>query len=203
MEAYMNPVTRYLFAQSWQIVLLAGMVGVISFALRHRSAHVRYLLWLIVLAKCLVPPIYSVPVAVLPDRAPVERLAQVVLPEMAETLGTDSVPTATRARVPEEPVEDVRTPHMSIPALANPAEIIVLIWLAGVGLFLLWVGGRAIRYTSWLRGRRTPLPPDLEQAFRALFSRLKPKRNAKNLVGQGYWATLCLGFILRECLPAG
>jgi ankyrin repeat protein/beta-lactamase regulating signal transducer with metallopeptidase domain len=176
MEAYMNPMTRYLLAQSWQIAILAVLVGVISLALRHRSAHVRYLLWLIVLAKCLVPPIYSVPLAVLPDRVPVEHLPQVVLPEIAEQRDTDSEPAAAYAPVPIDPVEEVRTPRMSTPATANPTEIIVLIWLAGLALFLLWVGGRAIRYTSWLRGRRTAIPPDLEQAFRELLTGLNLKK---------------------------
>jgi len=176
MDAYMNPVTRYLFAQSWQIALLAVVVGVICFAFRNRSAHIRYLLWLIVLAKCLVPPIYSVSVAVLPDSVSVERSSQVVLPEMAGTLDTDSAPTTAPAPVPIAPVEEVRPPHMATPALAKPADITALIWLAGIGLFLLWVGGRAIRYTSWLRGRRTPLPPDLEQAFRELLAGLNLRK---------------------------
>ena len=57
-------------------------MAVISFTLRNRSAHIRYLVWLIVLAKCLIPPIYSVPVAVLPERSLVEPLTQPALPEM-------------------------------------------------------------------------------------------------------------------------
>jgi len=51
MGAYLNELVRYLAAQSWQIAVLTAAVAVVTFALRHRSAHVRYLLWLIVLAK--------------------------------------------------------------------------------------------------------------------------------------------------------
>ena len=69
MNAYASHVVSYLLAQSWQIALLAGMVGLISLTLRNRSAHLRYLLWLIVLAKCLVPPFLTVPLAVLPERS--------------------------------------------------------------------------------------------------------------------------------------
>jgi len=68
MNAYANHVVNYLFAQSWQIAILVGLVGLASLALKSRSAHLRYLLWLIVLAKCLVPPVLTVPVAVLPER---------------------------------------------------------------------------------------------------------------------------------------
>ena len=92
MDTYANQVTGYLLTQSWQIALLAVIVGLISFALRNRSAHIRYLLWLIVLAKCLVPPMYSVPVAVLPERPHVEHSMHVAIPSMPieNTVVTDT-----------------------------------------------------------------------------------------------------------------
>ena len=173
MDAYMNQMTRYLFAQSWQIALLAGIVGLISLALRNRSAHIRYLLWLIVLAKCLIPPIYSVPVAVLPDRSPVERLPHPVLPE---TLADDSVVTDVGASVT---VEEVLKPRESKPAVANTREIIILMWLVGAFLFLLWVGGRAVRYTLWLRCRRMSLPSALAQEFQELFAGFKFRKSPR------------------------
>ena len=48
MGKLLNELTRYLEAQSWQIAVLTITVAVVSFLLRNRSAHVRYLLWLIV-----------------------------------------------------------------------------------------------------------------------------------------------------------
>ena len=173
MDAYVNSVATYLFAQSWQIALLACIVGLISLALRNRSAHVRYLLWLIVLAKCLVPPIYSVPVAILPERSPVERLPH---PVLQETLVDDSVVTDAGASVT---VEKVLIPRELKPAVANTKEIIVFMWLVGAFLFLLWVGGRAVRYTLWLRCQRMPLPPDLKQASQKLFVSLKLKKSPR------------------------
>ena len=68
MEALLTRVADYLWRQSWQIALLVLAVALASWALRHRSAHVRYLLWLLVLAKCLTPSMVQVPLAVLPDR---------------------------------------------------------------------------------------------------------------------------------------
>jgi len=70
METYLTQIAEYLLTQSWQIAVLVVVVAAATFALRNRSAHVRYLLWLIVLAKCLTPPLLEVPVAVLPERAP-------------------------------------------------------------------------------------------------------------------------------------
>ena len=66
MEMYLNTVVRYLAAQSWQIALLTVAVAMAAFVLRRRSAHVRYLLWLIVVVKCLVPPLHVVPLKVRP-----------------------------------------------------------------------------------------------------------------------------------------
>jgi len=67
MDVYLNEVVRYLVAQSWQIATLTLAVALAAWALRHRTAHIRYLLWLLVLAKCLVPPFYAVPLKILPQ----------------------------------------------------------------------------------------------------------------------------------------
>ncbi|MHC4700925.1 MAG: hypothetical protein ACYTFQ_10145, partial [Planctomycetota bacterium] len=67
MDTYLTQVVDYLLNQSWQIVILTVLVAFVTFLLRNRSAHIRYLLWLIVLVKCLMPPLYAVPVRVLPQ----------------------------------------------------------------------------------------------------------------------------------------
>jgi Leucine-rich repeat (LRR) protein/beta-lactamase regulating signal transducer with metallopeptidase domain len=146
----------YLVAQSWQIALLAGMMGLISLALRNRSAHLRYLLWLIVLAKCLVPPFLTVPVAVLPER-PVGSFDAVV-----------DVPEDRFTPEPAAFVRDHPKPPVSAPAMPAPRGWIALAWVAGALIFLLWVGGRAVRYTAWLRDRRKPLPLDLQKSVQGL-----------------------------------
>ena len=66
--AFPAELVQYVATQSWQIAVLVVTVGVITFALCRRSAHVRYLLWLLVVAKCLVPPLHVVPLRVLPSR---------------------------------------------------------------------------------------------------------------------------------------
>ena len=70
MEDYITQITSYLWIQSWQIAVLVVIIAAASLALNKRSAHVRYLLWLIVLAKCLVPPLFTIPLAVLPQEKP-------------------------------------------------------------------------------------------------------------------------------------
>jgi bla regulator protein BlaR1 len=156
MNAYANHVVSYLLAQSCQITLLAAIVGLISLALRNRSAHLRYLLWLIVLAKCLVPPFLTVPLAVLPERSASPSVAGVALPEESSAL---EVPVS---------VGGAAQPQELKPAAPSTRELVALVWTAGGLLFLLWVGGRAVRYTSWLRSRRRPLPPALQESIQEL-----------------------------------
>jgi len=45
MERYLEHITEYLLGQSWQIAVLVCAVATVSWLLRNRSAHVRYLLW--------------------------------------------------------------------------------------------------------------------------------------------------------------
>jgi beta-lactamase regulating signal transducer with metallopeptidase domain/Leucine-rich repeat (LRR) protein len=154
MNAYASHIVSYLLAQSWQIALMAAIVGLISLALRNRSAHLRYLLWLIVLAKCLVPPVLMVPLAILPEPSSSLPLAVFDLPQEHSAL--------------EVPVLADTAPRPNKPARTVPStrEVVALMWVTGTFLFLLWVGGRAIRYTSWLRAGRRPLPPALQESIR-------------------------------------
>ena len=81
MDTFLVKITDYLWSQSWQLALLIVVVATISWALRNRSAHIRYLLWLIVLAKCLVPPFITVPVAILPQDKSIEQFRPSLIAE--------------------------------------------------------------------------------------------------------------------------
>ncbi|MFC1793923.1 ankyrin repeat domain-containing protein [Planctomycetota bacterium] len=170
MDTYVNSVTTYLFAQSWQIGLLALIVGLISFALKNRSAHIRYLLWLIVLAKCLIPPVYSVPVPILPDRSSIYKMPGIV---STETPVVDSM--IDKADIPVE-VQAVNASQDSGFALPSTKYTIILVWLLGILVFLLWIGFRAVRYSLWLRSRRIPLPDHFSQKLQESFECLNFKK---------------------------
>jgi len=164
MSTYANHIVRCLLAQSWQIAMLAGLVGLLSFAIRNRSAHVRYLLWLIVLAKCLVPPFLIVPLAVLPERP------------SAPSVGGFSLLEEYSAPRPPVAVNEHLKPPDPAPAMPSTREFAAVVWMVGVVVFLFWVGGRVVRYTSWLRVRRRALPPALTELLRELSDRFKCRR---------------------------
>ena len=72
MESTLNSIAAYLTQQSCQVAVVFGLVLVATQALRGASAHWRYLLWLVVIAKCIVPPVFMLPLAVLPQNAPLD-----------------------------------------------------------------------------------------------------------------------------------
>lgn len=100
MSPILTTITDYLLSQSCQIAVIFAAVAATCWLLRRANAHWRYLLWLIVLAKCLVPPLVTVPVAVLPAAGVATQAVQVGPQE-------DRTPTT------------VTTDHGSAPVVAN------------------------------------------------------------------------------------
>jgi len=171
MESWLIQITNYLLAQSWQIAILAIAVAFASILLRNRSAHVRYLLWLIVLAKCLVPPLYSIPVAVLPEKeaptyvptSPItERIIteynvpEVVTPELSR-------PTSAESKVTSSPVITGR------PVVHNIRVWLAIGWLAGVVALSLYYLLNAFRTQIWLQKQRKALSSESAYNIASIF----------------------------------
>ena len=131
MDAYINQLSGYLLAQSWQIAILTFVIAFVTFLLKNKSAHVRYLLWLIVLTKCLVPPLFAVPVAVLPEQVHNKPSIVPVLSEvnLNPTVSNVSIePVIIEAKVSVNRIETRKL---------NTTELFILVWLSGVILFLI------------------------------------------------------------------
>ncbi len=164
MEVYLNEMVRYLVAQSWQIAVLTAAVAAATFTLRHRSAHVRYLLWLIVVAKCLVPPLHAVPLPVLPPTPSARGVSSVLSqPPQISPPSTFTNPAVREISSPH--------PHESAPPLQasqvqrhrlSACEWLGLVWIAGAGAYLMMNLLRASRGHYWLRKTRRPLPDDVQ-----------------------------------------
>jgi len=171
METYLTQLTNYLLTQSWQIAVLVAVIAAAAAVLKNRSAHIRYLLWLIVLGKCLVPPLLTVPLAVLP----VEQLSEPT---------PVSAPRATAMEFEEAdvPVAEVPASPRSFGAVAPAAperavgftrrQWLSLAWAAGVAVFLLFAATKALRTNLWLRRQRRPLSDKVQGAIEGLFSGL-------------------------------
>jgi len=172
MEPWLIRIVHYLLAQSWQIAVLTLAVALAAFALRNRSAHVRYLLWLIVLAKALVPPLYSVPLAVLPERAPP---VFVPAPPMGERMIAEPEPVsrASRPRIADRMPATRSAP--SPVALIKPARYgtrawPAVVWLTGAIALLSYYLANALRTQIWLQRRRVALPSESAGRIESFFT---------------------------------
>ena len=159
MENYLIQTTNYLLTQSWQIAVLVVVIAAVTWLLKNKSAHICYLLWLIVLAKCLVPPLLTVPVAILPQPEPP------VLVETIVTLPAEPA-VAPAAPVPSPPAPIVPEQKISL----TGREWLAVIWIIGAVGFVLVAVIKASRTNSWLRRQRKPLPAKLDFKIEELFS---------------------------------
>jgi len=156
MESLSTQITNYLLSQSWQIAVLTITVAVITFLLRNKSAHIRYILWLIVLAKCLVPPLYTIPVAVLPEQ---EQPKYVPAPPIAKSMISEN-------RVPEIAVTESPGP---VSVWSETRVLLVIGWLAGVVALSFYYLVNALRTQIWLYKRRKELPSEYKKNIESLF----------------------------------
>jgi beta-lactamase regulating signal transducer with metallopeptidase domain/Leucine-rich repeat (LRR) protein len=164
MEDYLTQITNYLLTQSWQIAVLAVVIAAISLALKNRSAHIRYLLWLIVLAKCLAPPLVTVPLAVLPQESLVEPVP--ILPAELPGATIERVNTAIR-----EPPIPISTPVVKEKAVRLTVhQWLGFGWVVGVAVFAVFGVIKALRTNLWLCRQRKPLPAKLQSGIEDLFS---------------------------------
>ncbi|MFB0556117.1 MAG: M56 family metallopeptidase [Phycisphaerae bacterium] len=177
MEDYLTQITNYLLTQSWQIAFLVIVIAAVNLALKNKSAHVRYLLWLMVLAKCLVPPLLAIPLPI---------LSQDKRPEL--TL----ISNVEMPAVNVEMVDTVRSKPLTLPSLPVKSPTIIerlarvtakqwlgLSWIAGATIFVLIAAAKALRTNSWLWRQRRPLPAELQIGIENLFSDLNFRTRPK------------------------
>ncbi|MHC4406599.1 MAG: M56 family metallopeptidase, partial [Planctomycetota bacterium] len=158
MESVMNTMADYLVHQSFQISALFLLVAAACWGLRKASAHWRYLLWLVVLAKCLVPALISAPLAVLPQQANTEPTAPRTTPTPAAAVASefelayeDSEPIAFPSM--ESPQDVTALPGLRVAKTTSSEELassmslrrrdwLTMAWLLGVALFLAYISVR-------------------------------------------------------------
>ena len=173
MENFLTQITNYLLTQSWQIVVLVVVIAGVNLVLKNRSAHVRYLLWLIVLAKCLVPPLFTIPLAVLPQERYTEPvpISPVPMPRVAfEAADMDiakpTLSTSTLVATPSRPTVTEKLARLTM------HQWLALVWIIGASVFTIAALIKALRTDFWLWRQRRPLSAELQIGIEELFSGL-------------------------------
>ena len=184
MEDYITQITSYIWIQSWQIAVLVVIIAAASLALNKRSAHVRYLLWLIVLAKCLVPPLFTIPLAVLPQEKPA-----MVLETMDTSAGESSTLLSAKPATGLMPTLTERSASLTI------RQYLGFGWFLCAAAFVLAASIKAARTNLWLRRERKPLPGELQTRITASLANMEiaivPKVWLVDGIGQPFvWGLL-------------
>jgi len=189
MENLLNQITNYLMMQSWQIAILVTVITAVTWLLKNKSAHIRYLLWLIVLAKCLVPPLVTIPLAILPQENVIERVP--ILPAEPPAANIERVDTA----ITEHPIP-ISTPVVKEKAIRLTIHHwLGFGWIVGVAVFAVFAVIKALRTNLWLWRQRMPLAAKLQSGIEDLFSgleiRILPKVWLIEGIGQPFvWGLL-------------
>jgi beta-lactamase regulating signal transducer with metallopeptidase domain len=175
METLTAKILDYLKGQSFQVAVVFAAVLILTYLLRNRSAHIRYLLWLLVAIKCLTPPMMIFSVPVLPNNAPVPspNIEYQPMPtDYQQTKNTVITVTPAEMQAPtenrESKIENSLTAYLNF----TPTNILISVWAAGGAFYLLWAATKAIRLQLWLKQFRRPLPPELMVEQIEMLSRL-------------------------------
>ena len=131
MESLLTATAEYLTRQSVQIVVVFVLVAVVCWALRKTSAHWRYLLWLVVLAKCLAPGLIRVPLAVLPQETDLQQTSPVATPQPVAAPSTTAVLVVAATTEPEMPIaspQPITTPAGTTQLETAPAVGRAIAW---------------------------------------------------------------------------
>ena len=59
-----DPLIEVAWAQFWQITIVAAVVAIVVRLFCQHRPHLAYLLWMLVIAKCIIPPVWSSPTGI-------------------------------------------------------------------------------------------------------------------------------------------
>ncbi|MEM7308432.1 MAG: M56 family metallopeptidase [Planctomycetota bacterium] len=131
---------------------------------------VAHLLWLLVLAKLVTPPLVALPVLPLPDF--LAAAEAVPAPAEGELLAAPLMLTADMA-----PLEE-----LGPSPLALAGRVAALLWLLGSVALLVVSGARIVRFGQLLREAAQPAPPAAQNTAEALARRLGLARTPRVVV---------------------
>ncbi len=161
MNSLINQITNYLWNQSWQIVILVLIIAAVTYLLKNKNAHIRYLLWLIIAAKCICPPLLTIPLPVLPQNDLPEPAVTQTTQAQNIIITTDSMPAANYYP-PQTTTQQQKKNLLERLAEISISNWLVIIWATGVSIFLIVALLKAVRTQRWLIRNRQQLPIDFQ-----------------------------------------
>ncbi len=148
--------------QLWQVSALIVAVGIVAPFIGRRRPHFAYLLWLLVFAKCVTPPLLSSPTSVFSwSQRNTETVSETISPDFATFAPTAEAQWQERRT---EPSAVAAAAPANSPKTVTPIPwptIIFGCWILGVVAFANYL---IFHWTRFLRIARTNTPPSEEIA---------------------------------------
>jgi beta-lactamase regulating signal transducer with metallopeptidase domain len=199
---------RLAAAQTWQLAVLVACVLLVTRVIARDRPHLAYALWLVVLFKCVTPPLWSSPSGVFcwlqasPAAASAAEEPVAAISHFAD-LSAASPHDVVVHWTPATPLQTLPAKDSAHPLALTWSEGLVGVWLTGAVCSLMI---SAIRWQLFLRRlRRYPLHTDADLNARAaqLARRLKVRRRVRLLITDSRIGPAVIG-ILRPTilLPA-
>lgn len=200
------------WTQLWQVTAVIGVAALVARFGCRRRPHLAYLLWLVVLAKCWIPPVVSSPSGVFcwlsPERFAARNAAlESDLPFDFQTDSSVDSSAALAAAAPEgsepgparrpEPLRTTFAARMSTPALNENLwpRAIVAIWLVGGVTLVAFTSLRFIVWRRKLAHSAQPPDPQITSLVAELSQRLGLRREVQVLVSSSSAGPAVFGIV--------
>ena len=166
--------------QSWQVAVVALLVGAIALAVGRRRPHLAYLLWMLVLIKSLTPPIVSSPaspfhwIGSAPTESSISRPQSTQGDDMeAASAGAGPRPaehgTIAHTATGIGPTRMIPTDgHAARTGAPSIALRLAAVWLAGAALLALAIAAGHLYLRFRLRRTARPIPAHVAARLRDL-----------------------------------
>jgi beta-lactamase regulating signal transducer with metallopeptidase domain len=199
MRSFSDIAAELAFAQVWQVTLVILGAGLSTRLGCRRRPHLAHLIWLVVLVKCLTPPLWSSPTGVfswtMPRIAAAAHVASAAAPSTTTSLGSLAAPAndlLVDGRAKDAATAAPRTTERPWPASPIRARQPVSSWTAGRVARLLWMGWAvgALAYAgfallmiigTWrtIRASQVPCDETLAALLQTLAERLRVRSKSR------------------------
>jgi beta-lactamase regulating signal transducer with metallopeptidase domain len=181
----MNTFLQLALTQIWQTAAVALAVAIVVQFVGRRRPHLAYLLWLVVIAKSLTPPIWSSPAGVFSWTAIAGSAPSTVElpPATPAPISPQSAPTTVAASTVAPPLAlNSESNALPISDWLTATNVLPLVWVAGTAILAALFVVNWFRILGRLRRTALPLEPAWRERFRACTRQLGLRRNIRFVV---------------------
>ncbi len=184
-QSVSNHLVRLAWTESWQLAVLAVVVGATVRLACRRRPHLAYLLWMLVIVKAVTPPLWS---------SPAGAFSWAAAETLSEASPVSELPDFEPRNRPLKSAEGRAKPAGAIASAAPvgtapPARwelswqlVLVGTWSVGCAGLIVLIAARRRTLARLLRATQRPVEPPVAARFEELRRRIGPRRGARLVV---------------------